>query len=584
MHSSLSVRTAAEAAPTAYWGLKAPAPTGVVHLGGRCRPKREAREVDACLCASPWPPDAARCDGLRVAHGGLLADFSRQRLDAEALAALERFYEAREVAGSVADMLGGEKVNGTEGRAALHAALRAAPSDSYKDAAGGDAGAEARAVLDKIEAFAGRVRGGELVGATGKKLTSVVAIGIGGSYLGPAFVHTALATEPRCAEAAQGRELRFLANVDPVDCAKALKGLDPETTLAIVVSKTFTTAETMLNARTVRDWVVRALGEEAVRSHMIAVSTNLDAVRAFGIAEENAFAFWDWVGGRFSVCSAVGALPLALHYGMGVVRDFLAGARDMDRHFAETACSPRRSLPVMMGMVAFWNHAVCGLPARAVLPYSQALEKFPAHVQQLSMESLGKGVTTQGGELLAQGATGEVIFGEPGTNGQHSFYQLMHQGRVVPADFIGACESQNPVRLEGETVSSHDELMSNFFAQPDALALGKTAEQVRAEGVADALVAHKVFEGGRPSTMLLMPRVDPFNVGQLLALYEHQTAVEGFLLGVNTFDQWGVELGKALAKQVRAQLKGSRDEGKAVAGFAHSTAKLMEHYLIKTRK
>ena len=236
----------------------------------------------------------------------------------------------------------------------------------------------------------------------------------------------------------------------------------------------------------------------------------------------------------------------------------------------------------MMGLLAFWTHAVCGLPARAVLPYAQALEKFPAHVQQLSMESLGKGVTAAGGPLLAKSATGEVIFGEPGTNGQHSFYQLMHQGHVVPADFIGACESQAPTNLEGEAVSSHDELMSNFFAQPDALATGKAEGVLRAEGVPEELVPHKVFEGGRPSTVLLMPRVDAFTVGQLLSLYEHQTAVEGFLLGVNTFDQWGVELGKALAKRVRAQLQASRKESDGPArvdGFNHSTTRMMEHYL-----
>jgi glucose-6-phosphate isomerase len=333
---------------------------------------------------------------------------------------------------------------------------------------GTDVVLDVHAVLDRVEAFSDKVRSGEWVGATGKALTTVVSIGIGGSYLGPEFVFEAMKTDAAASVAASGRACKFLANVDPVDAARALSELDAETTLVIVVSKTFTTAETMLNARTVKDWLVTHVPGNAadiIAKHMVAVSTAVPKAVAFGIAEENIFGFWDWVGGRFSVCSAVGVLPLALHYGMHVVRDFLAGAHDMDTHF--TTASLHENLPVLLGMVGLWNSSFLGHGSRAVLPYAQALIRFAAHIQQVDMESNGKRVAVDGTELPI--AAGEVVFGEPGTNGQHSFYQLIHQGRTIPCEFIGYAKSPAPRSLTGEPVTNHDELMCNFFAQPDAL-------------------------------------------------------------------------------------------------------------------
>ena len=397
-----------------------------------------------------------------------------------------------------------------------------------------------------------------------------MSIGIGGSYLGPEFVAEALRTEPDCAAAARGRRLRFLANVDPIDVSRALDGLDPATTLVIVVSKTFTTAETMLNARTVRAWLTNALGAAAVPKHMVAVSTNLAEVAAFGIDPANAFGFWDWVGGRYSVSSAVGALPLALHYGIAPFRRMLAGAHGVDEHFRTAPLA--QNLPALLALLGVWNRSYLGYPARALLPYCQALHRFPAHIQQVDMESNGKRVGLDGAPL--PGPAGEIDFGEPGTNGQHSFYQLLHQGEPIPADFVGFLRSQAPVSLPGEAVSNHDELMSNFFAQPDALAVGRTAEAVRADGAAEALVPHRTFPGNRPSTVILLPTCGPYEVGQLLALFEHRTAAQGFLWGLNPFDQWGVELGKVLAKQVRSALASG-----APKGFNPSTQALLARYL-----
>ena len=345
----------------------------------------------------------------------------------------------------------------------------------------------------------------------------------------------------------------------------------------VVISKTFTTAETMLNAKTVRAWLVKKLGKAAVAQHMVAVSTNLKDVAAFGIDPANAFGFWDWVGGRYSVCSAVGVLPLALQFGFKKVDQFLAGARAMDQHFLTAPCE--KNLPVILGLLGIWNATFLGHAARALLPYCQALLKLAPHIQQVDMESNGKRVALDGSELPF--AAGEIDFGEPGTNGQHSFYQLIHQGRTIPCDFIGFRTSQQPVALKGEGVSNHDELMSNFFAQPDALAYGKTADELRREGVPEALVPHKVFSGNRPSTVILLEQLTPFTTGQLLSLYEHRTAVQGFIWGLNSFDQWGVELGKVLAKKVRTQLTASRSQKAAVEGFNASTAALLKRYLEK---
>ncbi len=529
--------------------------------------------------------DGKRCAAMTAEHDGILLDFSRQNADAKTVSLLLALARQVDLPGKLAAMAAGAKINTTENRSVLHMALRAeAPAKKAKGAAdkplivdGEDVVAQVHEVLARIKTFSDRVRSGKWKGATGKPLTDVVAIGIGGSYLGPEFVFEALRTDPACAKAAAGRRLRFLANVDPIDVARSLDGLDPARTLAIVVSKTFTTAETMLNARTVRAWLVKKLGKSAVAKHMVAVSTNLKEVEAFGIDPANAFGFWDWVGGRYSVCSAVGMLPLSLQYSHARMTEFLSGARSLDRHLLEAPLE--RNLPVLMGLFGVWNSTFLGHPARALLPYCQALLRFAPHIQQVDMESNGKRVALDGSVLPF--AAGEIDFGEPGTNGQHSFYQLVHQGRVVPADFIGFRASQQPVRLKGknEPVSNHDELMANFFAQPDALAIGKSAEECRAEGVPEELIPHKVFPGNRPSNVLLLERLTAYTCGQLLALYEHRTAVQGFVWGLNSFDQWGVELGKVLAKQVRSQLARSR-EGKApVTGFNPATKLLLERYL-----
>ncbi|CAA3019816.1 glucose-6-phosphate isomerase, cytosolic [Olea europaea subsp. europaea] len=471
-------------------------------------------------------------------------------------------------------MFNGERINSTENRSVLHIALRA-PLDSIINNDGKNVVPDVWQVLNKIRDFSESVRSGAWIGATGKVLKDVIAIGIGGSFLGPLFVHTALQTDPEAIEFAQGRQLRFLANVDPIDVARNIAGLNPETTLVVVVSKTFTTAETMLNARTLREWITASLGPQAVAKHMVAVSTNLTLVEKFGIDPNNAFAFWDWVGGRYSVCSAVGVLPLSLQYGFSVVEKFLKGASSIDQHFYSAPFA--RNLPVLLGLLSVWNVSFLGFPARAILPYSQALEKFAPHIQQVSMESNGKGVSIDGVPLPYE--TGEIDFGEPGTNGQHSFYQLIHQGRVIPCDFIGVVKSQQPVYLKGEMVSNHDELMSNFFAQPDALAYGKTAEQLLKENVPRPLIPHKTFSGNRPSLSLLLPSLNAYNIGQLLAIYEHRIAVEGFVWGINSFDQWGVELGKSLATQVRKQLHVSRKKGKPVEAFNFSTTTMLTRYL-----
>ncbi|XP_077232811.1 glucose-6-phosphate isomerase, cytosolic 1 isoform X2 [Tasmannia lanceolata] len=474
-------------------------------------------------------------------------------------------------------MYTGEYINITENRSVLHVALRAS-KDAVIYSDGKNVVSDVWKVLDKISEFTERVRSGSWVGATGKALKDVVAVGIGGSFLGPLFVHAALQTDPEAAESAKGRQLRFLANVDPIDVARSITGLNPETTLVVVVSKTFTTAETMLNARTLREWIAASLGPQAVAKHMVAVSTNLTLVEKFGIDPKNSFAFWDWVGGRYSVCSAVGVLPLSLQYGFSVVQKFLEGASSIDQHFYSAPFE--NNIPVLLGLLSVWNVSFLGYPARAILPYSQALEKFAPHIQQVSMESNGKGVSIDGVKLPYE--CGEIDFGEPGTNGQHSFYQLIHQGRVIPCDFIGVVKSQQPVYLKGEMVSNHDELMSNFFAQPDALAYGKTPEELLSEKVPNHLITHKTFSGNRPSLSLLLPSLSAYNIGQLLAIYEHRIAVEGFIWGINSFDQWGVELGKSLASQVRKQLNLSRTKGEPVEGFNFSTTTMLTKYLEAT--
>ena len=521
--------------------------------------------------------DEERCERLTAEHNGMFLDFSRERIIDGTLDRLLALAQRSCLREKIASMFDGQHINVTEGRPALHVATRAS-LDQRIFVDGKNVVPEVWSVLDRIKDFSDRVRSGEWTGITGKRLKNVVTVGIGGSFLGPLFVHYALRTNPQCADAAQGRNLRFLANVDPVDVARALNNLDQEETLIVIVSKTFTTTETMLNARTVRRWITEYLGEDAVEKHMVAVSTNTELVREFGIREENMFGFWDWVGGRYSVCSAVGMLPLSLQYGFDNMREMLEGANDMDNHYATAPFE--NNLPVLMGLIGVWNVSFLQCPAKAILPYCQALSKLGPHIQQVSMESNGKGVQIDGRRVETE--TGEVEFGEPGTNGQHSFYQLIHQGRVIPCEFIGSIRSQQSVYMQGEIVSNHDELMSNFFAQADALANGKSPVELRAEAVPDSLIPHRTFTGNRPSMSLLMQNITPFTVGQLLALYEHRIATQGFIWGINSFDQWGVELGKTLASRVRSKIHDCRPTGRSLTskdGFNASTTNMINRYL-----
>jgi len=519
--------------------------------------------------------DQARNDAMFVTFGDVFLDYSRQRVDAAAMEKLFALAEQADVDGKRRKMYEGAKINETEGRSVLHVALRAA-RDAVINSDGANVVPEVWGVLDSMKAFSEKVRSGVWTGQTGKKLTDVVAIGIGGSYLGVEFVYEALRTDPDAAKAAEGRRVRFLANVDPIDVKRALEGLNAETTLVVIVSKTFTTAETMLNARTVKEWLIKELGSpDCVAKHVAACSTALDKTAAFGIDSANVFGFWDWVGGRFSAWSAVGVLALSLQYGFDHIMKFHQGGRDMDQHFLTAPA--KENLPMIMGLLSVWNVSVLKHEGCAVLPYCQALTRFVAHIQQLDMESNGKRVSMSGEEVPV--GTGAIYFGEPGTNGQHSFYQLMHQGRVIPAEFIGFSTSQNPVELPGEPVSNHDELMSNFFAQPDALAFGKTAEELQKEGTPENLVSHKTFPGDRPSLSLLLPVCNAYYLGQLLALYEHRTAVQGWVWDINSFDQWGVQLGKVLATQVRGYLADARKSAGDDSQFLKPTAKLLKKYL-----
>jgi len=509
--------------------------------------------------------NAERNKGMLVEAEGIVLDYSRQRMTAETMPMLVKLAEKAGLEGKRDAMFGGVKINATEGRAAYHVALRA-QEGTYPVDGGADQLPFIRGVLDKIEVFSEKVRSGSWVGATGKKMKTILAIGIGGSYLGPEFVYESLkASQP----SATKLDLKFLANVDPVDFQRQTEGLDAETTLAVVVSKSFTTAETMANAKVVKAWLAEGVKKsqggvdtEIIRKHVVAVSTQKELTSKFGIDPENVFEFGDYVGGRFSVHSPVGMLPLALAYGMAPCRQFLAGAHAMDQHFKTAPLAS--NLPVVLGLCGLYNSTFLGYECKALLPYAQSLLRFPAHVQQLDCESNGKSVSLEGEPL--DFSAGEVVFGEPGTNGQHSFYQLLHQGRVVPCEFVGFAKSQAAdVTLEGSSVSNHDELMANFFAQPDALALGKD----------DPANPHKVFSGNRPSLSILLPEISPFTMGQLLALYEHRVAVQGFVWGINSFDQEGVQLGKALAKQV---LKALAEKSSTSGSFNSSTVALLDKY------
>jgi len=504
--------------------------------------------------------DKARGERLTAEAAGILLDYSKNRVTDETMRLLIQLAQESGLRERTEAMFTGEKINITEGRAVLHVALRA-PTGQRIIVDGIDVVPSVHEVLSRMDEFASSVRAGRWLGHTGQPITSIVNIGIGGSDLGPVMAYEALRHY-----SARNLTFRFVSNVDGTDFVEATRDLDPARTLFIVSSKTFTTLETMTNARSARDWVLAALGDEsAIARHFVAVSTNTDAVEAFGIDVMNMFGFWDWVGGRYSMDSAIG-LSTMLAVGADGFRDLLAGFHAMDEHFRTAPFEA--NLPVLMGLLTVWYADFFGAQTQAVLPYDQYLKRFPAYLQQLTMESNGKHVTLDG--TTVDYATGPVYWGEPGTNGQHSFYQLIHQGtELIPADFIGFLHSLNPIG------NHHDLLTANVFAQSEALAFGKTADQVRAEGTPDWLVPHRVFEGNRPSNTLLIEQLTPRTLGALIALYEHSVFVQGTVWSVNSFDQWGVELGKVLASKVADEL-GSSDA--PVLAHDSSTNALINRY------
>ncbi len=472
--------------------------------------------------------------------GDLHIDYSKHRVDRETLALLLELARTADVDGHRDAMFAGKHINTSEDRAVLHTALRL-PADATLEVDGQNIVADVHEVLTRMGEFTDRVRSGEWVGASGQKIRTVVNIGIGGSDLGPVMVYRALR---HYADA--GIEARFVSNVDPADLVAALADLDPATTLFVIASKTFSTLETLTNATGARRWLTATLGEDAVAKHFVAVSTNAERVTEFGIDTANMFGFWDWVGGRYSVDSAIGLSVMAA-VGKEAFGEFLDGFNHIDEHFRTTPLE--QNAPVLLGLIGLWYTNFFGSETRAVLPYSNDLSRFPAYLQQLTMESNGKSVKADGTPVTT--STGEIFWGEPGTNGQHAFYQLLHQGtRLVPADFIGFAEPTDDLPTRDGTGSMHDLLMSNYFAQTQVLAFGKTAEEIAAEGTEADVVPHKVMPGNRPTTSILAPKLTPSVVGQLIALYEHQVFVEGAVWGVDPFDQWGVELGKTQALEL----------------------------------
>jgi glucose-6-phosphate isomerase len=504
--------------------------------------------------------DPGRGERMAAEAAGLYLDYSKHRITDETIPLLTAVAEAAGMPERREAMFRGERINVSEDRPVLHVALRM-PRERSLLVDGVDVVRQVHEVLDRMRAFSERVRGGEWRGHTGKPIRNVVNIGIGGSDLGPVMAYEALRHYAR-----RDMTFRFVSNVDGTDFAEATRDLDPAETLFVVSSKTFTTLETMTNARTARAWALGALGsDEAVAKHFVAVSTNADEVAGFGIDTDNMFGFWEWVGGRYSMDSAIG-LSTMLAIGPDRFSELLAGFHAVDEHFRSAPLD--RNLPALMGMLAVWYGDLFGAQTAAVLPYDQYLHRFPAYLQQLTMESNGKHVTLDGRHVDYE--TGAVYWGEPGTNGQHSFYQLIHQGtKLIPCDFIGFMHSLNPL---GE---HHDILMSNVFAQPEALAFGKTAEEVRAEGTPEAIVPHRVMEGNRPSSVILADRLDPATLGKLVALYEHSVFTQGAIWGIDSFDQWGVELGKALAQRIIPELAATEEPA-----LAHdsSTTALIRRY------
>ena len=509
--------------------------------------------------------DPGRFAAFSRTDGDLLLDWSKCAVDAETMRLLGELAEAAGVEARRKAMFCGDKINLTEHRAVLHTALRNPPGSSLV-LDGADVMPQVHSVLDALRRFSDAVRDGSATGATGRKIADVVNIGIGGSDLGPVMATLALAPYH------DGPRAHYVSNVDGAHMHDTLKGLDPETTLFIVASKTFTTIETMTNAETARKWLAAALGADAVGKHFAAVSTALDKVAAFGIAPDRVFGFWDWVGGRYSLWSAIG-LPIMIAVGADNFRAFLAGAHEMDQHF-QTA-PVEKNLPMILGLVGFWHRVVCGYPARAVIPYDQRLSRLPAYLQQLDMESNGKGVTIDGKAVTTP--TGPLVWGEPGTNGQHAFFQLLHQGTdFIPVEFLASAEGHEP-----ELKHHHDLLLANCLAQSEALMKGRTLEeaesQMLAKGMkaeeAEKIAPHRVFSGNRPSMTILYKTLDPRTFGRLIALYEHRVFVEAQLFGINAFDQWGVELGKELATGLLPVVEGKKD----ASANDGSTAGLVAH-------
>jgi glucose-6-phosphate isomerase len=514
---------------------------------------------------SAFASDPGRFETFSLTHGDLLIDWSKCAVTERTMELLAAAAEAAGVEARRQAMFSGEKINITENRAVLHTALRQ-PSSATVLVDGHNVVPDVHAVLDAMETFSDAVRSGESKGATGKRITDVVNIGIGGSDLGPVMATLALAPWH------DGPRAHYVSNIDGAHMHDTLKGLDPETTLFIVASKTFTTVETMTNAETAKRWIVSKLGEGAVGSHFAAVSTALPLVAKFGIAEDRVFGFWDWVGGRYSLWGAIG-LPIMIAVGASNFRDFLAGAHDMDEHFRTAPLL--ENIPAVLGLIGYWHRVVCGYPARAVIPYDQRLSRFPAYLQQLDMESNGKHVTLEGNEVSTP--TGPLVWGEPGTNGQHAFFQLLHQGTdIIPIEFLAAAVGHEP-----DLKHHHDLLLSNVLAQSAALMKGRTLDeakaQMRAKGVKseeiDRIAPHRVFTGNRPSITILYKSLDPKTLGKLIALYEHRVFVEGTMFDINSFDQWGVELGKELATELLPVVEGKED----AAGYDASTAGLVDY-------
>jgi glucose-6-phosphate isomerase len=518
-------------------------------------------EIGSIHLRDLFAADSERGERLVGEAAGLHLDYSKNRIGPETIGLLAKLAQECGLAERREAMFRGERINVSEGRSVLHVALRM-PRERSLVVAGTDVVKQVHAVLDRMGAFCERVRSGEWRGHTGEPIRNVINIGIGGSDLGPVMAYEALR---HCSS----REMtfRFVSNVDGTDFAEATRDLDPAVTLFVVSSKTFTTLETMTNARTAREWALAGLGgdEAAIAKHFVAVSTNAAGVAEFGIDTENMFEFWDWVGGRYSMDSAIG-LATMLAIGPEAFAEMLAGFHAIDEHFRQAPTE--RNLPALMGLLAVWYGDLFGAQTVAVLPYEQYLKRFPAYLQQLTMESNGKHVTLDGTRVDYE--TGAVYWGEPGTNGQHSFYQLIHQGtKLIPCDLIGFCEPLNPLG------DHHDLLLANVFAQAEALAFGKTADEVRAEGTPEPLVPHRVFEGNRPTNTILAQRLTPETLGSLVALYEHSVFTQGSVWNINSFDQWGVELGKVLAKRIVPEL-----QSQAEPELAHdsSTNALIRRY------